>query len=312
MKPLSLAKAVQFYLEKRRQLGFALKEDGQMLRQLVHYAAQRQHHGPLTTELAMAWAQSPAQASRPWWARRLDTARRFADFWRAFDWRTQLPPAGALGPAYCRRAVHLYTAEQISALMQAAAGLGGLRGLSFQTLIGLLACTGLRIGEALRLQRKDIDWVAGLLTVRHSKFGRSRCVPLPVSSLSALKSSHQKRQKYQPLTDCQAFFLGQNGRAISSAQAASPFCHLCEDLGWKREPIPRLHDLRHTFAVRFLIDCYRRGEDEVGQKVLALATYLGHTHINGTYWYLSAVPELLALAQARWPQLARRHGGAHV
>ncbi len=312
MKPLSLAKAVQFYLEKRRQLGFALKEDGQMLRQLVHYAAQRQHRGPLTTELAMAWAQSPVQASRLWWARRLDAVRRFAAFWRAFDGRTQLPPAGALGPAYRRRAVHLYTAEQICALMQAAAGLGGLRGLSFQTLIGRLACTGLRIGEALRLQRKDIDWVAGLLTVRHSKFGRSRRVPLQVSSLSALKSYHQKRQKYQPLPDCQAFLLGQNGRAISYAQAAATFRHLCEDLGWKREPIPRLHDLRHTFAVRCLIDWYRRGEDEVGQKVLSLATYLGHTHINGTYWYLSAVPELLALAQAGWPQLARRHGGAHV
>jgi integrase len=105
--------------------------------------------------------------------------------------------------------------------------------------------------------------------------------------------------------------LGQNGRAISYAQAVYTFRSLCEDLGWNREPIPRFHDLRHTFAVRCLIDWYRRG-DEVGQKVLSLATYLGHTSIHGTYWYLSAVPELLALAQARWPQLTLGQGGAHV
>jgi integrase len=311
MKPLSLAKAVQFYLEQRRRLGFPLKEDGQMLHQLVRYAAQWHHRGPLTTELALAWAQSPAQASRLWWARRLDAARRFATFWKAFDPRTELLPAGALGPAYRRRAVHLYTAEEMVTLMQAAGELGGLRGLSFQTLIGLLACSGLRIGEALRLQRKDIDWTTGLLTVRHSKFGRSRGVPLQVSSLSALQFYLQKRQKCRPQTDREVFFLGQNGRAISYPQAAYTFRSLCEELGWKREPIPRLHDLRHTFAVRCLIDWHGRG-DEIGQKVLSLATYLGHTSIQDTYWYLSAVPELLALAQARWPELTLGQGGAHV
>lgn len=312
MKPLSLAKAVARYLEQRRRLGFALKEDGQMLRQLVGYAVQQHHRGPLTSELALSWAQSPAQASRLWWARRLETVRRFAAFWRAFDARTELPPAGALGPAYRRRAVHLYTAPEIAALMQAAAQLGGLRGLSFQTLIGLLACSGLRIGEALRLQARDVDWTAGLLVVRHSKGRRSRAVPLQASSLSALQGYCQKRRKYRCQAGSDALFVGQNGRAIPYAQAAYTFRSLRVHLGWNQPPLARLHDLRHTFAVRCLMDWHRQGGEEVAQKVLSLATYLGHSHIQGTYWYLSAVPELLALTHARWPELSPSHGGSHA
>jgi integrase len=311
MKPRSLAGAVEFYLKERRQLGFPLKEDGQMLRQLVGYAAHRQHRGPLTRQLALAWAQSPTQASRLWWARRLDVARRFATFWSAFDPRTEIPPAGVFGPAYRRRAVHLYAPEEITALMEAAGGLGGLRGLTFQTLLGLLACTGLRIGEALRLQTQDIDWTAGLLTVRHSKFRRSRSVPLQDSSLAALKLYRQWRQKYYSQTDRGFFFWGQNGRPISYGQAAATFGFLRQQLGWKQTPVPRLHDLRHAFAVRSLMEGYRRGET-VAKEVLYLATYLGHSNIRDTYWYLSAVPELLALAQARWPEPTLWQGGSHA
>jgi integrase len=311
MKPLSLAKAVEFYLQKRRQLGFRLKEDGQMLHQLVGYAAERGHRGPLTRQIALAWAQAPTQASPLWWARRLDAARRFATFWSVFDARTQVPPPGALGPAYRRRAVHLYSREQIRALMQAARDLGGLRGLTFHTLIGLLACTGLRIGEALRLQEQDLDWTAGWLTVRHSQCGRSRCLPLQTSTLQALKTYRQKRHKQLRQTDPAPLFVGRNGRAIRYPQAAATFRCLRRRLGWHQLPVPRLHDLRHTFAVGCLMAGYRRGE-EVAQKVLPLATYLGHSHIQGTYWYLSAVPELLALSQAGWRELGVTSGGPHA
>ena len=311
MKPLSLAKATEFYLQKRRQLGFPLKEDGQMLRQLFAYAAEHRFRGPLTRQLALAWAQAPTAANRLWWARRLDAARRFATFWRAFDPRTQVPPPGVLGPSYRRRAVHLYTSEEIAALMQAARDLGGLRGLTFQTLIGLLACTGLRIGEALRLHEQDIDWTAALLTVRHSKLGRSRCLPLQVSTLSALNSYRQKRRKHLRQINPTPLFVGQNGRAIHYPQAAATFRCLRQRLGWNQRPVPRLHDLRHTFVVGWLRDWYRQG-DEIGQKVLGLATYLGHSSIQGTYWYLSAVPELLALTQARWRELSIKPGGSHA
>jgi integrase len=311
MRRLSLGKAVEFYLQQRRQLGFSLKEDGQMLHQLVAHAAEYGHRGALTRQLALAWAQAPAQRSRLWWARRLDAARRFAKFWSAFDPRTEVPLPGVFGPSYRRRAVHLYSQQEIAALMGAAVALGGLRGLSYQTLIGLLACTGLRIGEALRLHEQDLDWAAGLLTVRHSKFGRSRCLPLQVSTLQALNRYRRKRRRHLRQTDPTPLFVGRNGLAIPYAQAAATFRCLRQRLGWEQRPVPRLHDLRHTFAVGCLRDWYQQ-DQPIGQKVLNLATYLGHSHIQGTYWYLSAVPELLALAQARWSELSANPGGAHA
>ena len=311
MKSFSLAKAIQFYLEQRRCLGFPLKEDGQMLQQLVKYAAQIHHRGPLTTQLALAWAQAPTQSSRLWWARRLDASRRFATFWRAFDPRTEVPPTGILGPSYRRRAVHLYTRQQIADLMEAASNLGGIRGLTFHTVIGLLACTGLRIGEALRLTDQDIDWTESCLMVRHSKLRRSRSVPLQDSCLSALRVYRKRRLKYHPRSDHSAFFLGRNGRRVSYGQAAFTFQRLRQQLSWNQDPVPRLHDLRHTFAVGCLIDWYSSNQN-VAQNVLSLATYLGHSSIHDTYWYLSAVPQLLALTHARWPDLALAQGGAHV
>jgi integrase/recombinase XerC len=311
MKIPSLGKAIEFYLQHRRQLGFPLKEDGQMLGQLAHYAARQGHRGPLTNQLALAWAQAPTEASRQWWARRLDAARRFATFWSVFDPRTEVPPPGVLGPSYRRRAVHLYTSQETDALMDAALSLGGIRGLSFQYLIGLLACTGLRIREALRLQEKDVDWTAGLLTVQHSKLGRSRCLPVHASTLEALNKYRHKRRKHLRQANPAPLFIGQNGKAIGYGQAAYTFASLRRTLGWNHKPVPRWHDLRHTFAVNCLLDWYRTGVD-VAPKVLSLATYLGHSNIQGTYWYLSAVPELLALTHARWTELNTKPGGAHV
>lgn len=311
MKPMSLAKAVEFYLKCRRQLGFRMREDGQMLRQLVKHASQQRHRGPLTNALALAWAQAPSNASRLWWARRLDAVRRFASFWRTIDLRTEVPPKGVFGPSYRRRAVHLYSTQQIAALMRAAGKLRGLRGLTFQTLFGLLACTGLRIGEALRLREEDIDWNTAVLTIRCSKLGRSRHVPLHPSTLKALQGYRRRRQKYCRQTVGARFFLGQNGRAVSYSQAAQTFRFLRQALGWKQHPTPRLHDLRHTFAVGRLIDWHQKGGD-IGQKTLWLSTYLGHTRIENTYWYLSAVPELLALTHARWSELTLKTKGAHV
>jgi integrase len=311
MKTLSLAKAIAFYLAQRRRLGFPLKEEGQMLNQLARFAGQRQHRGPLTRELALAWAQWPSEANRCWWAKRLEAVRRFALFWQAFDPRTQLPPAGVFGPSSCRRAVHLYTPREITTLMQAATALGGLRGASFHTLLGLLACSGMRIGEALRLRPQDIDWTAGVLHIQHAKGRRCRALPLHATALAALKHYHRQRPQYHPATADAPFFLGPNGRAIPYRRAARTFRGVCRELGWTHPPLPRLHDLRHTFAVRSLLDGYRRGED-VAHKVMNLATYLGHTDLQGTYWYLSAVPELLALTQARWAELAHRKGGRHA
>jgi integrase len=194
--------------------------------------------------------------------------------------------------------------------MEAASGLGGIRGLSFHYLAGLLACTGLRIGEALRLREEDMDWTAGLMTIRHSKRGRSRCLPLHASTLEALDAYRRKRRRHLREGKPTPLFI-QNGRAITYPQAADTFAYLRRILGWNQSPVPRWHDLRHTFAVNCLLNWYRKG-DEVAPKVLSLATYLGHSNIRGTYWYLSAVPELLAMAHARWPQLNTNPGGSHA
>ena len=189
--------------------------------------------------------------------------------------------------------------------------MGAPQSLTFQTLLGLLACTGMRIGEALRLRDQDIDWTRALLTIHRSKFGRSRCLPLQDSTLAALKLYRQRRPRPHPNMDRCLFFRKKNGRAVSYAQAARTFACFRRQLGWSGRPAPRWHDLRHTFAVACLIDWYRQGDD-VGPKVLSLATYLGHGDIADTYWYISAVPQLLALAQARWPELKVATGGAHV
>jgi len=311
MKPLSLAKAIEFYLAKRRHLGFAMKEDGWALRGLARYAAEKGHRGPLTTQLALAWAQAPSQASPLWWARRLDMARRFASFWRTFDARTQLPPPGVFGPSGRRRPPHIYTVQEIDLLLASAGTLGAPRSATYQTLLGLLACTGMRIGEALRLRDQDLDWTRSLLTIHRSKFGRSRCLPLRDSTLAALKRYRQRRPRRHLKMNCGLFFRGKTGRAISYAQAAYTFAVLRRQLGWTARPAPRWHDLRHTFAVGCLRDWYRRGDD-VGPKVLALATYLGHGSLADTYWYISAVPELLALALARRPERKAAAGGTHA
>jgi integrase len=149
------------------------------------------------------------------------------------------------------------------------------------------------------------------LTIRHSKLGRSRCLPIQPSTVEALLDYRQQRQRRLRKSDRPHFFIGQNGRPIPYTCAAATFRCLRQRLGWNEQPVPRLHDLRHTFAVNCLMHWYRQGE-EIGQKVLCLATYLGHSSIRGTYWYLSAVPELLALAHARWPQLNSKPGGAHA
>jgi integrase len=198
--------------------------------------------------------------------------------------------------------VHLYTSEELGHLLDVATTLpptGSLRPTTFQTLFGLLACTGLRISEALHLRLQDFDAAASTITVHRSKFGQSRCLPLSQDTVVALQAYQRARHQHHPRTNSPNLFLNLRGQALSYSQAAKTFRGLRRALGWNQSPLPRLHDLRHTFVLTRLLDWYRQGEERVDQKILALATYLGHRNIRHTYWYLSAVPELLALATAR-------------
>ena len=316
MKARSFQRAIAFYLESRRALGFALESEGALLANLVAYARKVHHRGPLTTDLALNWAQVPPPTHSLRRARRLEAVRHFARFWAAFDRRTQIPPPGLFGPAYRRVPVHIYTPQEITALLAAAQQLPpseSLRPLTFGTLLGLLACTGLRISEALQLQLEDWERTEALLTIRQAKFGQSRYVPLAPSAAAALNTYGQARAKAFPQSRARTLFLDAEGHPLSYRQVSRTFATLRQQLGWQaQQPCPRLHDLRHTFAVSCLLGWYRRGQEELNAKILSLAVYLGHRNIRHTYWYLTAVPELLVLGSARWAKaLAGQKGAAH-
>ena len=317
MKARSLKRAVAFYLESRRRLGFALKSEGARLENLVEHAQHLEHRGPFTTRLALDWVQIPPPGCSRQRARRLVAVRHFATFWRAFDPCTQVPPAGLFGSAYGPRGpVHIYSPEQITTLLEATRQLSAeeLYDRTCHTLLGLLACTGLRSSEALQLQLSDWEPRQAVLTIRQTKFGQSRYVPVSVSTAKSLDAYVQARTQAFASANSQALFLNPQGRPLRYGQVRTTFAALRRQLGWDTyQPRPRLHDLRHTFTVNCLVGWYRQGQQELNAQILSLAVYLGHRNIRHTYWYLSAVPELLVLASARWTQaLSPQKGSAHV
>lgn len=313
---MKLSEAVDLYLETRRSFGFALAQVGVELGSFVRYAHEIGHTGPLTTSLALQWAQQPQQCAPSYWALRLQIVRCFAEFWLAYEPRTQVSAPGCLGRLYPRRAVHIYSVEEVGTLMAAASDLGRvhpLRASTFCALVGLLDCTGLRIGEALGLCDQDIDWPTALLTIRHAKNGHTRLVPVQSSTVEALQRYRSLRTKAIGSAAAPRLFVGFRGEPLGYFGVSAAFRKLCRGLGWTQFPVPRLHDFRHTFAVRTLLTWYRSGEP-VGPKLWTLSTYLGHRHLADTYWYLTAVPELMQLCQQRFAtaQLWASEGGAHV
>ncbi len=305
-----LAQAVALYLETRRAFGFTLVQVEIELRGFVRYAQKKGHSGPLTARLAIEWAQQPQCCQRSYWALRLNILRGFARFWQAYQPETQIPP-DEFGPQIRRRRAHIYTPEQLDALLKAAGALGlhhPLRASGFRTLVGLLACTGLRVGEALGLCDRDIDWDEGLLTIRHGKSGRSRLIPVDSSSLEALTAYRRFRNKNLRSIPAPRFLVDFRGRPLGYFGVNAAFKQLRGQLGWTQPPVPRLHDLRHTFAVRTLLRWYGNGEN-VPAKLWSLSAYLGHRHLTDTYWYLSAVPELLEACQRRFNNARPRAKG---
>jgi integrase len=253
-----------------------LVKDGFELHGLVRYAEQIGHTGPLTAQLAIQWAQQPQQADRLYWAMRLDIVRRFARFWLAYDPRTEIPPRGLFGPTCRRRAVHVYTPQELGTLLNAASGLGQthpLRGWTFCTLLGLLDCTGLRIGEALGLGDKDIDWSAGVLTIRHAKYGHARLIPVQSSTLEALQRYRTLRDKATGPRVTPAFFVTVRGKPLGYTGVSAVFRSLCRRLGWTQPPVPRQHDLRQNAECRKMPSRASRLLNNLrGSRLLALST----------------------------------------
>ena len=303
---ISLQARVEQYLAERRKLGFALRSMGHGLPSFARYVASAGHHGPLTVELMATWASQPkgGRGDRATSARRLKMLRPFTGWLRQFEPATEVPDEAVFGAVPGRMTPHVYREPEIIELLAAARKLGpegGLRPAVMETLFGLIACTGLRISEAQGLLDADVDLKDGVLTIRQSKFGKSRLVPLHPSAVEALARYRTQRARHLRSTPELPFFVGSRGRLlgepIGGHQVRRIFDDLRRQLGWVdrgSHGTPRIHDLRHAFAVRRLVLWHEQGVD-IGQRMLALSTYLGHVKVSNTYWYLTGVPELMGL-----------------
>jgi integrase len=294
----TLAIAAREYLALRRTLGFKLYHETWWLPDFVAYLGS---HGSstITTQLALRWAQQPADGDPNWWASKLGAIRRFARHHSASDPRTEIPPPDLLPYRPRRQTPHIYTDDEIGALLQEARRLPArLLSATYATLLGLLAATGMRVGEAIGLDEQDLDWQQSLITVRQSKFGKSRHVPLHCSTLAALHDYAETRDRLCPRRRVPCFFTSRVGTRVIHQNFHRVFLRLIRLSGIGGRPRPRLHDLRHTFAVKTARDWYRAGVD-VEQRLPWLSTYLGHVNPTTTYWYLTATPELLAMAGDR-------------
>lgn len=300
-----LRQALEDYLTIRRALGFKLERHGRLLPQFVAYL-ERVGADTITTEHALRWATLPSAAGPVWWADRLSVVRGFARYLQTIDPACELPPADLLPARGSRRATpYLYSDRDIAALLVAAGALRPpLRAATMQTLIGLLAVTGMRIGEAIRLDRGDLDLKHARLVVRDSKFGKSRELPLHPTTMRALRAYLRRRDELLPGADTPALLISPTGERLRYSATGRAFRQLVASVGLTPRSArcrPRAHDVRHSFAVRTVLDAYRTGADAQTRLAL-LCTYLGHADPGATYWYLSAAPELLALAAARLEQ----------
>jgi integrase len=297
----AIRRAAEDYLRTRRALGYRLEVQGWMLREFVSYLEQA-GASTVTIEHAVGWATRPAGADPGYWSDRLSVARQFARHLQIIDSSCEVPPTRLL-PVRRRRAIpYLYTPDEVTALMHAAHRLRGpLHAATHQTLIGLLAVTGMRPGEAIGLDRDDVDARHGLLRIIDSKFAKSREVALDETSIEALDAYGRLRDEHCPRPRCEAFFVSTAGTRLFLSCVHRVFARLVTTAGlMARSPRcrPRMHDFRHSFAVRTLLGWHAAGVD-VRARLPWLSTYMGHASPASTYYYLSAAPELLALAAQR-------------
>jgi integrase len=293
--------AVVDYLQTRRAMGYKLAEDGRLLRQFANYldTVGAEH---LSVEHALSWATLPRDAAPAWHAVRLGTVRSFARYLSALDPRTEIPPIGVLPEPGHRVVPYIYSHDDIGRIIGEAGRLAPQhRADTYQTLIALIVVTGMRVGETVRLDNNDVDLDDGVLTIRNTKFGKSRQVPLHATTVAALAAYAHRRDERRPNPKSPSFFTSSIGTRLLRDNVSTVFPRLVQAVGLASVPgrrRPRLHDARHTFAVRSLVGWYRAGLD-VRQQLPLLSTYLGHVDPTQTYWYLSAVPELVELVAER-------------
>jgi integrase len=296
----ALSEALARYLSMRRGFGFKLICQGPPAERFrrVHGATEAEI---ITAKLVLDWA---TQSGGPrYWLDRLSACRGFARHVSITEPRTEIPPTNILSPTR-RRPAYLYSEAQVRSLLEAMLTLPpaeGLRRWTFYCVFGLLAVTGLRVSEALRLKRDDVDLDSGVLTIRDAKFGKSRVVPIHPTTIAVLKDYAKRRDAHRRRLACTYFFTGDQGARIYHQGIHLAFCTVSRRIGLRTPDAaigPRIHDLRHSYAVSTLLRWYRAGDD-VEQRLPQLFTYLGHSHVRDTYWYLSACPELMELAASR-------------
>jgi integrase/recombinase XerD len=295
----TLSGHVEDYLRLRRALGFKLERAAQLLPQLVAYL-QAAGEPTITSDAAIAWARLPQRAHPNHWAQRLAIARGFARYLQTIDPATEVPPPGVFPTRRHRPTPYLWSQPEICQLIAGTRALRSpLRAATHEALFGLLATTGMRIGEAIGLQRGDVDLGAGLITIHQAKFDRARLVPLHPSTTEVLRRYAGERDRLCPRPRSQAFFLSGAGTALDRSGVGKTFRTITTAIGVRTATVhPRVHDLRHSFAVDTLIGWHQGGVN-VDEHIGALSTYLGHVSPADTYWYLSASPQLMALAAER-------------
>jgi integrase len=302
---ITLSQQAQRYLRERRRLGFQLRSMGHALRSFTGYVDQLKPWRPVTLELMAEWARRDRGHSTDprTWARRLKILRPFTRWLQQFEPSTEVPDDTVFGPVGERVAPHIFTEQEIAELIRAAGQLSPeLRGATYSTLFALIASTGLRVSEAVRLHNADVDLKAGVLTVRRTKFAKSRHVPLHSSAIEPLRRYRRLRDRWVTTTEDSPFFVGSRGRRrgeqLSTHQVDRVFSSFRTQLGWRNRGAhhaPRVHDLRHSFVVHRILAWQSQGID-IDQAMLSLSTYVGHAMVTNSYWYLTAIPDLMAIA----------------
>ena len=304
-KAAPMTRHVQAYLSLRRAFGFHLNIAGQVLQAFARFADREAAGEPFTVEMALRWAQSSSTGKQVTAARRLLLLQPFARYLRIVEPLTEVLPNRLLGPAQYRYIPHIYTDAEIQDLLKAATDLrprGGLRAQSVLTYLGLLACTGMRPREPLRLNRGDVDLQGNILTVRQTKFSKSRIVVVDPTAASALREYASFRDRRVSSPQSAAFFLSDDGSTLTYKKALWAFQSLRRKLGWVKKQehqLPRLYDLRHSFVCRRLLVWHRDCID-VQVALPSLSTYLGHVKVTDTYWYVTAIPDLMNTVSERF------------
>lgn len=304
------------FLNERRRFGFSLRGPGYAVMSLARYVDQLGQEGPLTMELLADWARLDQQnrGDPATWARRLKQVRSFLRYLQQFDPHTEVPDDSLFGRVGQRVTPHIFSETEIVDLLTAAHRLGpapGLRGATYEALFGLMAATGLRVSEAVHLRNGDVDLKQGLLTIRQTKFAKSRHVPLHPSTKEALQAYVRFRDVLVEVAEDTPFFVGSRGRRrgqdLGLRQVRRVFNSLRDQLHWvnrgAHQDGPRVHDLRHTFVVH-RIQLWQTQDVDIDQAMLSLSTYVGHAMVTSTYWYLTGVPELMAVAAGRFEAFA--------